>query len=94
MTSRERAELRKHANSIDTIFQIGKDGIDSNLIAGIRSAIEARELIKCRVQDSCELSAREAAEIIADKLAAEPVQVIGSRFVLYKRNTKVDKYGI
>ena len=94
MTSKQRAELRKAANSLDTIFQIGKDGIDDNLVAGVKSALDARELIKLRVQDASEHTAGEAAAALAEALGAESVQVIGSRFVLYKRNKKIDKYGI
>ncbi len=79
---------------METIFQIGKDGIDDASAVAIGDALDARELIKCRVQDACPYSAKEAAAILAERLHAEPVQVIGSRFVLYKRNPKIDKYGI
>lgn len=94
LTSKQRAELRKYANGLDTIFQIGKDGIDDNLVAGVKSALAARELIKLRVQDASEYTAKEAAAVLAERLDAESVQVIGSRFVLYKRNKKIDQYGI
>jgi len=94
ITTKQRAELRKHANGLDTIFQVGKDGIEENLIEGIDKALTARELIKCRVQDNCPLTAREACDELARVLGAEAVQTIGSRFVLYRRNKKIDKYGI
>ncbi len=94
MTSKDRAQLRKYANTLETIFQIGKDGIDDAGVAAIADALKARELIKCRVQDACPYSAKEAAAILAEKLGAESVQVIGSRFVLYKQNKKINQYGI
>ncbi len=94
MTSKQRAELRKHANTMETIFQIGKDGIDEASVKAIGDALKARELIKCRVQDTCPYTAREAAQLLAEKLGAESVQVIGSRFVLYKLNKKINQYGI
>ena len=94
MTSKERAYLRKQANGIDTIFQVGKNGIDAALITGIGEALKTRELIKLRVQDSSEYSAREAADIVSEKLGAQTVQVIGSRFVLYKRNKDIARYGV
>ncbi len=94
MTSKERAELRKAANGLDTIFQIGKDGIDDKLASGVESALTARELIKLRVLETCEYTAKEACEELCERLGAESVQVIGSRFVIYKRNKKIDKYGI
>ena len=94
MTSKERAYLIKEANGLETIFQIGKNGIDRPLVEGVADALKARELIKLRVQDSCEYTVREAAEILSGRLAAETVQVIGKRFVLYKRNRKTDRYGV
>lgn len=94
MTGKQRAELRRYANGLDTIFQVGKDGIDGNLVEGVRLALEARELIKLRVQDASLYTAKEAAAELAERLGAQVVQVIGSRFVLYKRNPKIDRYGI
>jgi len=94
MTSKQRAELRKYANGLDTIYQIGKGEIDGALIKGVGEALNARELIKLRVHDSSDHSARDAAGILAQKLGAYVVQIIGGRFVLYKWNKDVDKYGI
>ena len=52
LTSKQRAQLRGLANSIDTILQVGKDGIGANLIKQADDALEARELIKGRVLDN------------------------------------------
>ena len=91
LTSKQRAFLRKEANGIETIFQIGKDGVGENLINQIEDALRARELIKLRVLENSLLSAKEAAEEICLKTGAESVQVIGTRFVIYKRNEKESK---
>jgi RNA-binding protein len=72
------------ANSIDTIFQVGKDGLGDAFYKQVDEALEARELIKGRVLEASGLTAREAAQVIADRCKAQPVQVIGSRFVLYR----------
>ena len=84
MTSKQRAYLRSLAHSLDTIFQVGKGGIGDNMCEQISNALEARELIKLRVLENCDYSAREAAEIIAEEVGAEVVQVIGTKFVLYR----------
>ena len=84
LTSKQRAQLRGIANSIDTIVYIGKDGITPNLIKQADDALEARELIKCKVQENALLTAREACEELGRLTRSEPVQVIGSRFVLYR----------
>lgn len=88
LTSKQRAALRSIASSYDTIFQIGKGGVTEILCREIDEALRKRELIKLRVLDNSEYTAREAAEEIADAVGADVVQVIGSRFVLFKRNPK------
>ena len=86
LTSKQRAYLRGIAQSYETIFQIGKGGISENLIMQVNDALKKRELIKLRVLDNCELTSREAADQIAEQTHSDVVQVIGSRFVLFKRN--------
>lgn len=88
LTSKQRAVLRGMANSMETIFQVGKGGISDTLIAQTDDAIRARELIKLRVLENSGYTAREAAEQLAEQTGAQVVQVIGSRFVLYRRNPK------
>ena len=84
LTSKQRAQLRSLANDLDTIVQVAKDGIGDNLIKQVSDALEARELIKGRVLENSLLTAREAAEELAVAARCEVVQVIGSRFVLYR----------
>ena len=91
LTSKQRAQLRGMANSLDPIVHIGKDGIGDNLIQQANEALEARELIKCRVLDSAMLSAREACELMSKSTRSEPVQVIGTKFVLYRESHKKGK---
>ena len=79
LTSKQRAQLRGLANSIDTILHIGKDGLGDNLIAQADAALEARELVKGKVLENSLLSAREGAEALAKATRAEVVQVIGTR---------------
>ena len=88
LTSKQRAVLRGMANSMDTIFQVGKGGISDTLVAQTDDALRARELIKLRVLENSGYTAREAAEQLAEQTGSEVVQVIGSKFVLYRRNPK------
>lgn len=88
LNSKQRAVLRGMAGTMDTIFQVGKGGINEALITQVSDALRKRELIKLRVLDNSAYSSREAAEEIAEKTGADVVQVIGSRFVLFKRNPK------
>ena len=93
-TSKQRAQLRGLAMTEDTIIQIGKGGITENTVTQVKDALTARELIKGRVLESSLLTAREAADALAEACAAETVQTIGSKFVLYKRNAKEPKIAL
>ncbi|HHW31945.1 MAG TPA: ribosome assembly RNA-binding protein YhbY [Clostridiaceae bacterium] len=84
LTSKQRSYLRGLANSIQPIFQIGKGGINDNLIKQFNDALEARELVKATVLKNSMYSAREACREIATRTEAEEVQVVGNKFVLYK----------
>ncbi len=85
ITSKQRAYLRGLANGIDPIFQIGKSGVTEELISQLANALEARELIKVHILETALLDTKPAANEIAELLRAEPVQAIGSKFVLYKQ---------
>ncbi len=86
LTSKQRAQLRGMANSYDTIFQIGKGGINDQLIKQIDDALTARELIKLRVLETSPVTSREAADETAQRTGADVVQVIGTRFILYRES--------
>ena len=91
LTSKQRAQLRGLAATEDTIVHIGKGGITDNIVTQMNDALKARELVKGRVLDTSLLPAREARDQRAAPCRAEPVQVIGSKFVLYKRNEQKPK---
>ena len=86
LTSKQRAQLRGLANGIDTILHVGKDGIGENLVKQADDALEAREIIKGRALENSLLSAREAAEAVAQATRSQVVQVIGTKFVLYRES--------
>lgn len=86
LNSRQRAQLRSMANDYETILQIGKSGIGENTVKQVNDALEARELIKIRVLETCPQSSREAADLLAAETNSEVVRVIGSRFILYRES--------
>lgn len=88
LTSKQRSYLRSLATGVDTIVHIGKGGITENVIRQADDALRARELIKCRVLEASMLTAREGCQLLAEACQAEPVQSIGSRFVLYRRSSE------
>ena len=91
LTSKQRAQLRAMANTLEPVVHIGKGDIGDNLIQQADDALEARELIKCRVLETSLLSPREAADALAKAARAEVVQVIGTKFVLYRQSHTKEK---
>lgn len=88
MTTKQRSKLRSLAQIIEPIGQIGKGGISDNMIAGLSSALEARELIKVTVLKNAEDEAKYLADDLAAELNAEVVCTIGHKIVLYRRSLK------
>lgn len=86
LTSKQRAYLRGLANTIDTILYVGKGGMTEQIIKQADDALAARELIKGKCLENSPITPREAADQICEAVNADGVQVIGSKFVLYRPN--------
>lgn len=86
LNSRQRAQLRGLANSLAPVFQVGKGGVNEQLIKQTDEVLEARELIKIRALETSPETPREAAEKIAAAVKADVVQVIGGVMVFYRRS--------
>lgn len=90
LTGKQRAQLRAMANTEDTIIIIGKGGITDTVVKSVDDALKARELVKGKVLETAMLTAKEAVNELAGLCKAEPVQSIGSKFVLYRENRAID----
>lgn len=88
LTSKQRAELRSEANTLETTLMVGKGGVTQQVLAEAATQLEARELVKGRVLETALLSAREVSDAICEGLAADGVQCVGSKFVIYKKSQK------
>lgn len=92
MTSKERAEFRAQANSLEPAFQIGKGGMSEGLIAQTLDAFRTKELIKLKVLlDSAPESPREFADKLSEATGSEVIQIVGGSIVLYKKNDNIGK---
>ena len=90
MTSKRRAELRGQANSLESLFQVGKGGIADALITQTNDALRAHELIKLKVLlESAPETPREIAEKLAAATNSQVVQVIGGSMIFYKENPEL-----
>ena len=86
ITSKQRSYLRSLAHNIDPTVYIGKAGVTENVIKEIDQCLEARELVKVKIQEGAELDAKAVANELAPGLGAEFVQAIGSKFTLYRQS--------
>lgn len=86
LTGKQKRFLRAQAHHLTPIFQVGKGGVNEQMLTQIQEALEARELIKVRILDNCEEEKHDVAEQLAEGSGAELVQLIGLTVVLYKES--------
>ena len=84
MTSKQRSYLKSLAMKLDTIFQIGKSGVTDEICCQLLNALNARELIKIKILETCPTNVKETASLIAEGTGAEVVQTIGLKIVLFR----------
>lgn len=92
ISSKQRAKLKSLVSTEKSVYQVGKEGLSQNCKEGILQALEAREVIKVNILQSCELSPREVAENLAKQFDCEVVDVIGKKIILYKFNKDNKKH--
>ena len=88
MTSKQRAMLRAMANEYQPIIYIGKEGVTEALLQDADAALEARELVKGSIGRNAEIDLKKAVAQLCSALSAEPVQVIGRKFVIFRQSEK------
>lgn len=88
LTGKQKRYLRAEAHHLSAIFQVGKDGVTSNQIKGILDALEAHELIKVKLLDTCPDDVHTVALEISVQSKSEVIQIIGHTIVLYKASEK------
>ena len=91
LTSKERAELRSQATTLDTTLMVGKGGVTDALIAEAENQLNTRELVKGKVLETAFLSPREVSDAICEATGADGVSVIGTKFVIYRFSEKLQQ---
>lgn len=86
LTGKQKRFLRAKAHHLNPIFQVGKGGVNENMITQISDVLEARELIKISILQNCDEDRDTVAEQLSKGARAELVQVIGNTIVLYKES--------
>lgn len=91
LTAKQRAELRKQANTLPDTLHIGKDGVTEAVVRQLEVLLESHELVKGKVLESAMLTPRTVSEALCEETGADPVQCIGAKFVLYRQSSDPDK---
>ena len=91
LTSKERAELRAQANTLDTTLMVGKGGVTEAVIAEAENQLDTRELVKGKVLEGAMMTPREACDEICEATGADGVAVIGTKFVIYRVSEKLQR---
>ncbi|MBW7460577.1 ribosome assembly RNA-binding protein YhbY [Paenibacillus sepulcri] len=86
LTGKQKRHLRALAHHLQPVFQVGKGGMNENLVRHVEEAIEKRELLKISVLNNSVEDPKEVGEWLAEEAEAELVQVIGKTIVLYKES--------
>ncbi len=92
LTGKQRAYLRAQANSLQSLTQIGKEGITDAFLAQADQLLKDHELVKLTVLETCELSPREADRVLQEALGAEGVQLIGKKLVIFRQNPEKSRF--
>lgn len=91
LTSKERAELRAQATTLDTTLMVGKGGVTEAVIAEAENQLDSRELVKGKVLEGAMMTPREVSDEICEATGAEGVAVIGTKFVIYRFSEKLQQ---
>ena len=88
LTSKQRAEFRAQANTLETTLMVGKDGVTEAVIAEADKLLTARELIKGKVLESALMTAREVSDAICEATGADGISCVGNKFVIWRFSEK------
>ena len=88
LTSKQRAEFRAQANTLETTLMVGKDGVTENVVAEADKLLTARELVKGKVLESALMTAREVSDAICEATGADGISCVGNKFVIWRFSEK------
>ncbi|RDW21736.1 ribosome assembly RNA-binding protein YhbY [Oceanobacillus chungangensis] len=86
LTGKQKRFLRSKAHHLKPIFQVGKEGVNENMVKQIGEALEKRELLKVSILQNCSDDKDTVAAQLSEGTAADVVQIIGNNIVLYRES--------
>mgnify|MGYP002706671908 CR=1 FL=1 len=91
LNTKQRAYLRSLAQTMQPIFQVGKNGVTDTLIEDLKNALEARELIKINLLNTLPDDKETIAREIEERTDSQIVQIVGNKLTLYKKSVNNPK---
>lgn len=88
LTSKQRAEFRARANTLETTLIVGKGGVTDSVVAEADNQLLSRELVKGKVLEGALMTAREASDAICEATGAEGIACVGNKFVIWRFSEK------
>ena len=85
LTSSNKRQLKAMANHLNAIFQVGKDGVNNNMITDVLNYLNKNELMKVSILQNCPQDKKEVAQMFEEN-DIEIVQIIGKTIVLYRHS--------
>lgn len=96
LRGKQKRFLRAHANHLQPLFSVGKNGLTAAWLAQLDGALDRRELIKINILQNADVSANQVKSFIQDNSDIQVVQTIGRVLVLFKQsaNKKMRKLSL
>jgi RNA-binding protein len=91
LSSKERAELRAEAHHLSPAVHVGHQGLTDTVLQALDDTLRTRELVKVALSRTTDVSAKDAAHELAEKLGADVVQTIGRTCTLFRENPELKR---
>ncbi len=94
LSTKARQALKGLAHDLKPVIHVGKKALSDTLYAEVDAALLAHELIKVKFNESAAKEQEEIASQLAEKLAADLVELRGHIATLYRKHPEKPKIKI
>jgi RNA-binding protein len=85
LTGKQKRFLRALGHSLKPVITVGKSEVTEALTKETASALDAHELVKIKLLESCLMDRNEVARLLAEGCGAEVAQILGRTALLYRQ---------
>jgi len=84
LTGKQARFLRGLGHHLKPVVMVGKEEVNSAVIAAVDEALEAHELIKVKLQEGCLSDRQEVAAELSAATGSAVAQILGKIILLYR----------